>query len=62
MTNMKRITISLPEELETEIYSLRQYDAYSRCSKSEIVRRLVRIGLETKFPKLEAKQEKTPAQ
>ena len=51
MTNMKRITISLPTELETAIYSLRKYEDYQTCSKSEIVRRLVLLGIKAEARK-----------
>ena len=53
MTNMKRITISVPDEMEEAIYGLRKWDNYNRCSKSEVIRKLVEIGL-----KAESKKQK----
>ena len=51
MTNMKRITISVPVDMENAIYKLRNKPGYQRSSKSDIVRKLVEIGL-----KVEAKK------
>ena len=45
MTEMKRITISVPEDMEKAIYGLRKHDEYNRCSTSEVIRQLVEIGL-----------------
>lgn len=45
MTDMKRISISLPEDLDSEILELRKKDRFVRCSYSEIVRKLLIIGL-----------------
>lgn len=47
MTEMKRITIALDDDLDRGIYELRKQDEYTRCSYSEIVRRLVRLGLDS---------------
>jgi len=46
MTEMKRTTISLPDDLYHAIFELRKDERYVRCSYSEIVRRLVEIGLD----------------
>ncbi len=46
MTNMKRVTFSLPHELDEKIVELRKDDAFIRASYSEIVRTLVMAGLE----------------
>ncbi len=46
MTEMKRTTISLPDDLYHAIFELRKDERYMRCSYSEIVRRLVEIGLD----------------
>lgn len=46
MTEMKRTTISMPDELDKAVFELRKSERYMRCSYSEIVRTLVEIGLE----------------
>lgn len=46
MTEMKRITVSFPEDLEKRIYQLRKKEKYVKCSYSELVRILVEAGLE----------------
>lgn len=46
MTDMKRITISFPDEIDEAILGLRKSDEFARCSYSEIVRKAVRRGLE----------------
>lgn len=46
MTEMRRITIALPEEMDLSILNMRKEDAYIRCSHSEMIRRLVAAGLE----------------
>lgn len=51
MTDMKRITISVPEDMEDAIYNLREQDEYRRCSKSEMIRRLVEMGLKAEARK-----------
>lgn len=56
MTNLKRITISIPEELEDAIYKMRKRDEYNRCSKSEVVRKLVEIGLKAEARKKQTKE------
>ena len=45
MTNMKRVTISMPEQLDREILGMRKEDAFIRDSYSEIVRKLLELGL-----------------
>lgn len=45
MTNMKRTTISLPDELADRIFALRKDDRFIRCSYSEIIRQLAEKGL-----------------
>lgn len=52
MTDMKRITISVPEDMEKAIYGLRKRDEYNRCSTSEVIRQLVEIGLQSVSPSL----------
>lgn len=46
MTEMKRVTVSLPEALDREILELRKDDRYIRCTYSEVVRQLLLSGLE----------------
>lgn len=45
MTNMKRICISLPQEIDRRILNLRKEDRFIRCSYAEIVRTLLESGL-----------------
>lgn len=44
MTDMRRITIALPDELDKRILELRKDDRFVRCSYSEIVRQLLDDG------------------
>lgn len=46
MTEMKRITVAFPEEIDRAVYELRKDDRFVKCSYSEIIRRLVALGLE----------------
>ena len=45
MTDMKRVTVAVPEEIDRRILALRKSDDYVRCSYGELVRRLVTAGL-----------------
>lgn len=45
MTDMKRVTISLSDDLDGAILELRKQDEFVRCSYSEIVRHLLTLGL-----------------
>ncbi len=45
MTKMKRVTFSVPEGMAEKILMLRKDDKFIHCSYSEIVRRLLDIGL-----------------
>ena len=47
MTDMKRVTISLPENIDKRILELRKDDRFVRCSYSEIVRQILEQGLES---------------
>lgn len=47
MTEMKRVTVCLPEEMDKKILELRKDDKFVRSSYSEIVRQLLLIGLQT---------------
>ena len=44
-TEMKRITISLPDSLDKKVLELRKDDRFVRCSYSEIVRKMLEAGL-----------------
>lgn len=45
MTEMKRVTISLPDEIDRRVLELRKDDRFIRCSYSEIVRKMLEAGL-----------------
>lgn len=45
MTEMKRVTVSLPDEIDKKVLELRKDDRFVRCSYSEIVRKLLEAGL-----------------
>lgn len=53
MTDMKRITVSFPDDLDVKIIELRKTDEFARCTYSEIIRRLVQRGLEMGEKELE---------
>lgn len=44
MTDMRRVTVSLPDELDKKILGLRKDDCFIRCSYSEIVRQMLDRG------------------
>lgn len=46
MTDMKRTTISFPDDLAERIFALRKDDRFIKCSYSELVRKLTEYGLE----------------
>lgn len=46
MTEMKRVTISIPPELDKKILEMRKDDKFVRASYSEIVRTLIFAGLD----------------
>jgi hypothetical protein len=46
MTDMRRVTISIPEDMDRKIVNLRQSDSFVRSSYSELVRMLIDLGLE----------------
>lgn len=46
MTEMRRVTILLPDEIDAKVLELRENDRFIRCSYSEIVRMLLQVGLE----------------
>ena len=45
MSDMKRMSISLPSELEEAIISLRKTDRFCRSSYAEIIREVLNVGL-----------------
>ena len=46
MTNMKRVTVSLPDDMRKAIDALKQLDDFKGRPYSEIIRALVRRGLD----------------
>lgn len=44
MTDMRRVTVALPEELDRRILELKKDDRFVRCSYSEIVRQVLDHG------------------
>lgn len=46
MTDMRRITISIPDELDKKIVEVRKDDRFIRCTYSEIVRQILANGIE----------------
>lgn len=53
MTNMRRTSVSFPPELADRIFSLRKDDRFTRCSYSELVRKLAEYGLKMLEEKVE---------
>lgn len=51
MTEMRRVTISIPNELDKKVLELKKDDRFIRCSYSEIVRMLLQAGLEAEDKK-----------
>lgn len=45
MTDMKRITVSFPDHLDEAIQNCRETKQFGNASYSEVVRKLVEIGL-----------------
>lgn len=46
MTDMRRVTIPLPDEIDRRILELKKDDKYIRLSYAEVVRQLLVRGLE----------------
>ena len=46
MTEMRRVTISLPDEIDKKVLELKKDDRFIKSSYSEVVRTLIIIGLE----------------
>lgn len=45
MTDMRRVTIPLPDEIDKRILEIKKDDRFIRLSYAEIVRKLLEIGL-----------------
>lgn len=46
MTEMRRITFSVPNELDEAVINLKKQDEFVRDSYSEVIRKLLVLGLE----------------
>lgn len=44
MTDMRRVTVSLPDELDKRILEMKKDDRFVRCSYSEVVRQMLEFG------------------
>lgn len=51
MTNMKRRTFCIPDDLDKAVLELRKNDEYVECTYGEIIRRLIVIGLQVEKSK-----------
>lgn len=47
MTEMRRVTIVIPQNLDERIWELKKEDRFLRCSYAEMARRLLNLGLVT---------------
>ena len=47
MTDMRRVTISIPPEIDQQILELRKDARFIRCSYSEIVRQVLTAGFQS---------------
>lgn len=45
MTEMRRITISIPADIDRKILDLRKEYQFIRCSYAEIIRQMLSIGI-----------------
>lgn len=45
MTNMKRTSVSLPDELVDRLAELKETEEFRGCTYSELIRRLIKAGL-----------------
>lgn len=45
MTNMKRLSVCIPPEMERRLANLRKTDKYCRMPWAEIIRQLIELGL-----------------
>lgn len=46
MTDMRRVTIAIPDEIDKKVLELKKKDKYIRCSYSKIVRMLLAVGIQ----------------
>ena len=54
MTEMRRVTITIPDEVDNKVLQLRKDDRFVRCSYSEIVRQMLDLGIRAYEKKEEA--------
>ena len=45
MTEMRRITFSIPDDMSEQLDRIMQKDEFSDCSCSEVLRRLILVGI-----------------
>ena len=45
MTDMKRLSVSLPDDIDNALLELRKSDEYVRCSYAELIRIVLKRGL-----------------
>lgn len=57
MTDMRRVTIAFPDDMDKRILELRKEDRFIRSSYSEIVRTILELG----FSVLDAERERGSA-
>lgn len=55
MTEMRRVTVAMPDEIDKRILELRKDDRFTRCSYSEIVRKVLERGIDLMFPEPDGK-------
>ena len=46
MTTMKRMSVLIPPEVDEKILEMKKTDAFVRCSYAELIRLILRRGLE----------------
>lgn len=46
MTEMRRMSVAIPDELDKRLLALRRDDRFARCTYSEIVRRMLEQALD----------------
>ena len=49
MTNMRIISCAIPEEIDRKILDLKKSPEFERCTYSEVLRRIILLGIDTKF-------------
>lgn len=47
MTEMRRITFSIPDDMSEQLDRIMQKDEFSDCSCSEVLRRLILVGIKS---------------